>query len=352
MNLKNKSFLNTQSWNVAELCEVLFLAAQMKRDPLNGRWADALKSKTFLMLFDNASLRTHLSFATAMQQLGGDSIYRTRNMSYAGSERYAGESVRDVAEVMSRYVHGIGIRTMLGAVSRYGAGHQLLEEYANVARVPIINMCDDRFHPCQALADLMGWAEKLGGGIGHPDVENLRGKRLLVTWARSNLPRPWGSVQSHLLVASRFGMHVTLARPDGYDLDQDVYREIRSNCELNQARFDIVSDPDEAYSGAHVVFVRNWISGDAYHGGQFQHEAEIDRASKHIGWTTTVERMRRTDNAVFANPMPLDRGVEATNEVADSSRSVMYEVAENRLHVQKAILALTMSGMGAAHLDG
>jgi len=318
MHLYKKSFLDTQTWKISELSEVLSFATQMKLDPLNTAWTNILKHKTFLMLFYNASFRTHLSFETAVQQLGGHAVYQTPKMTYAGINQYAGEAIRDVAAVMSRYVHGIGIRMMLDAIPHYGAAHQILEEYARVGSIPVINMCDDRFHPCQALADFLGWAEKWGNGRGHPDFKNLKGKKLVVTWAKSHLPRPWGSVQSHLLVASQFGMNVTIARPNGYDLDARVYQQIQQNCAENNTRFDIVDNPDDAYAGAHVVFVRNWISEQAYEDGLFQQKAEVQRALNFNDWITT------------------------TDEVADSSRSVMYDVAENRLHIQKALLALTM----------
>lgn len=166
---------------------------------------------------------------------------------------------------------------------------------------------------------------------------------LLLTWANSNLPRPLASVQSHLLLASRFGMEVTFAHPEGYDLDPDVMTTVDQYCKMNNTNFDIIHDPDEGYNDAHVVYARNWISSSAYANDIFQKEHEIAKASQLTNWITTTERMAKTNHAIFANPMPVERGHEATDEVIDGKNSVIYDVAENRLHVQKALMALIMS---------
>jgi ornithine carbamoyltransferase len=219
----------------------------------------------------------------------------------------------------------------------------LLREYAYWANVPIINMADDRFHPCQGLADVMGWAEWYGEGPGRPDYENLRGKNFLLTWASGALARSWCSVQEALLVASRFGMNVSIARPEGYDLDPQVYEWTKQNCAAHGAAFRLIGDAETGYDGAHVVYSRNWVTPQAYKDGAFQRQAEIEKAMKIPGWMTTAERMARTDNAIFTHPMPIDRGSEVTDEVASGPRSAVYDVAENRLHVQKAVMALTMA---------
>lgn len=343
MSLYGKHLICTQDWTKDELMTVLHLATKMKQKPLDSRWSNSLANKSFLMLFYNSSLRTHVSFETAATQLGGHAQYRTNNMGWVKTASQSGEIIKDAANVLSRYVNGIGIRILLDSVPYYGAGNNTLLEYVKYSSVPIISMADDRFHPCQALADLLGWAERFGDGICYPNFNGLKGKKLLLTWAKSGLTRPWSSVQSHLLTASRFGMNITLARPDGYDLDSDVYDSVRQNCKDNDSEFSIINNPDDGYLAADVVYVRNWISPDAYQESQFQKQAEINKALKFTNWITTTERMKRTNNAIFANPMPLDRGNEVTDEVADNPRSVIYDVAENRLHVQKAIMVLTMS---------
>jgi ornithine carbamoyltransferase len=133
-----------------------------------------------------------------------------------------------------------------------------------------------------------------------------------------------------------------MAYPEGYDLDPEVVKWTRENCAENGADFEIVHDPDSGYEDAHIVYSRNWVSPDAYRDGVLHKQAEIEKAMAYQGWTTTAERMARTDNAVFTHPMPVDRGSEVTDEVASGPRSAIYDIAENRLHVQKAVMALTM----------
>jgi N-acetylornithine carbamoyltransferase len=152
-------------------------------------------------------------------------------------------------------------------------------------------------------------------------------------------------VQEALLVASRFGMNVTVARPDGYDLDPQVYAWTQANCAASGTSFRGTSDPDAAYDGAHVVYSRNWVTPAAYQDGAFQKKAEQDKAKAIPGWITTAERMARTDHAIFTHPMPIDRGMEVADEVASGPRSAIYDIAENRLHVQKAVMALTMGNL-------
>jgi len=343
MDLYGKDFICTQDWTEGELRAALELAAQMKRDRFSPRWTKLLEHKTFLMFFYNPSVRTRLSFEAAATELGGHAQFMTPSAGRFKTQQQAGETIEDAAQVMARYVAGIGIRILEDKVPYYGAGDEMLLEYARWADVPIINMADDRFHPCQGLADVMGWAEWYGAGPGRPDFENLKGKNFLLTWASGALARSWCSVQEALLVASRFGMNVTVARPDGYDLDPEVTEWTKQNCAAHGTSFQVISDPEAGYDGAHVVYSRNWVSPEAYQDGVLHKQAEIEKALKISGWTTDAERMARTDNAIFTHPMPVDRGSEVTDEVASGPRSAIYDIAENRLHVQKAVMALTMT---------
>ena len=343
MHLYGKDLICTQDWMEEELMAALELAAQMKRDRFSPRWTRLLERKTFLMFFYNPSVRTRLSFEAAATELGGHAQFMTPSAGRFKTQQQAGETIEDAAQVMARYVAGIGIRILEDKVPYYGAGNEMLLEYARWADVPIINMADDRFHPCQGLADVMAWAEWYGEGPGRPNYENLKGKNFLLTWASGALARSWCSVQEALLVASRFGMNVTIARPDGYDLDPEVYEWTKQNCAAHGMTFQTTNDSEEGYDGAHIVYSRNWVSSEAYQDGVLQKQAEIEKALKISGWTTTAERMARTDNAIFTHPMPVDRGSEVTDEVASGPRSAIYDIAENRLHVQKAVMALTMA---------
>jgi ornithine carbamoyltransferase len=349
-HLYGKNLICTQDWHKEDLLKILKLAFRMKQNRFDPAWTSLLKNKSFLMFFYNPSLRTRISFETAATQLGGHAQFWSPSMGWLNTQSKLDESIADVAKVMSSMVDGIGIRITMDAIPFYGAAYKILLEIAKIAEytnVPIINMADDRAHPCQALADIMGWTEHLSETKRAPNFEGLKSKKLLVMWGKSGLSRPWSTVQSHLLLASRFGMNITLARPDGYDLDPKVYEMTRQNCKENGGQFDIINNPDDGYEDAQVVYVRNWITADAYKDGQFQKQAEIDKAMQYTQWITTAERMKRTNNAIFANPMPIDRGNEVTDEVADGPRSAIFTVAENRLHVQKAILALTMSNSTA-----
>ena len=345
MDLYGRDFICTQQWSMEELTAALDLAAKMKRDRFSGRWTSILKHKTFFMFFYNPSVRTRQSFECAATELGGHAQFLEPGGMRLKTKDTAGETVEDAAKVMARYAAGIGVRILEDKVPYYGAGDELLLDYAYWANVPVINMADDRFHPCQGLADIMGWAEWFGEGPGRPDYAALRGRKFLLSWGSGALARSWCSVQEALLIASRFGMHVTIAHPPGYDLDPEVIGWTQQNCAANGASFEIVHDPDKGYEGAHVVYSRNWVTPQAYRDGVFQKQAEIEKALAHQGWTTTAVRMARTDNAIFTHPMPVDRGNEVTDEVASGPRSAIYDIAENRLHVQKAIMALTMGDL-------
>jgi N-acetylornithine carbamoyltransferase len=345
MDLYGRDFIVSQDWSLEELSALLDLAAKMKRDRYGSRWTSILAHRTFMMFFYNPSVRTRMSFEAAATELGGHAQFMTPSAGRFKTEKQAGETIEDAAKVMARYVCGIGIRILEDKVPYYGAGNEMLREYAHWADVPIVNMADDKFHPCQGMADVMGWAEWFGEGPGRPDYQALKGKNFLLTWGSGALARSWCSVQEALLVASRFGMNVTIARPEGYDLDPEVYEWTRQNCADNKTGFRVVDDPDSGYEGAHVVYSRNWVTANAYQGGVLQKQVEIEKAMAYQGWTTTVGRMARTDHGIYTHPMPVDRGSEVTDEVASGPRSAIYDIAENRLHVQKAVMALTMGNL-------
>jgi len=345
MDLFGRDFIVSQEWSLQELQALLHLAAKMKRERFSPRWTSLLAHKTFFMFFYNPSVRTRQSFECAATELGGHAQFLEPKAMRLKTATTAGETTEDAAKVMARYACGLGIRILEDKVPYYGAGNELLREYAYWADIPIINMADDKFHPCQGMADVMGWAEWLGEGPGRPDFENLKGKNFLLTWASGALARSWCSVQEALLVASRFGMNVTIARPDGYDLDPQVYDWTRQNCVENSREFRVVNDLESGYEDAHIVYSRNWVTAEAYQDGVFQKQAEIEKAMAIPGWICNAERMARTDNAIYTHPMPVDRGSEVTDEIASGPRSAIYDIAENRLHVQKAVMALTMGNL-------
>lgn len=348
--LYGKDLICTQDWSLDDLKQVIDLAIQMKLERNNPKWRKSLEYKNFLMLFYSPSVRTHLSFSTAATELGGHAQYMVPTMGRFKSTSSAGESIEDAAQVMAGYMAGIGIRTMESSIASYGEGNALIREYAKWSPVPVINMADDMFHPCQALSDIMGWSEWFGG-TQTGNYANLKKKNLLLTWGHGSLARSWNSPQETLLLASRFGLNITIARPDGYDLDPNVYREIERNCEQTKTHFNIVDNPEAGYENANIVYSRHWVSPDAYKGGQFQKQKEIEKALTYSKWITTDQKMSKTDNSIFTHPMPIDRGYEVEDAVASGPNSVIYTVAHNRLHIQKAILSLIMGNSEKNNLE-
>jgi N-acetylornithine carbamoyltransferase len=337
--LRGRDLIVTQDWSGQELLDTLDLAVRMKRDRLG--FTHALKDRTFFMFFYNPSVRTRQSFECAATELGGHAQFLEPKSMRLKTAKTAGETVEDAAKVMSRYACGIGIRILEDKVTQYGEGDALLREYAEWADVPIVSMAHDKFHPCQGLADVMGWIEWLGPK-GKFDPGVLKGKKLLMTWGHGALARSWCSVQEAMLIGSRLGMDIAVASPEGYDLDPEVVDWTNRNCRSHGAKFETTHDLTAGYKGAHVVYSRNWMSPAAYRDGSFQREEEIEKAMKYTDWICDADKMALTEDAIFTHPMPIDRGHEVTDEVASGPRSCIYDVAENRLHVQKAVMALTM----------
>lgn len=349
MSMNGKSLISSQFWTKDELDAVLNLAVLMKNSRFHERWRSVLPCRTFLMFFYNQSIRTRTAFEAGVTELGGHAQFFMPLMARLKTLTDPGETIEDFVKVMSRYVSGIGLRVAESALPYYGAGNQMLLDYIKHSSVPVINMANDMYHPCQGFADILGFAEHFGIGNKRPDFSNLKKKNLLLTWGRGKMVRTWSSVQETLLIASRYGMNITLARPDGYDLDPNVYRWTKENCDLNGSNFNVINDPDSGYSNAHIVYSRNWMSIDAYKNGVLQTETETRKAAKFVNWTTDSQRIARTDNAVFTHCMPIDRGTEVTDDIANMKGSIIYEVAENKLHVQKAILALLMGDLSQVH---
>jgi ornithine carbamoyltransferase len=334
MELYGKDLICTQDWSIGELEAVLDLAGKMKQDRFSSKHAKLLNHRSFFMLFCNPSIRTRQSFECAATELGGHAQFLEPSSMRLKTEQSAGETVEDAAKVMSRYACGIGIRVLEGSIGAYGEGDALIRQYAKWATVPVVSMAHDRFHPCQGLADIQGMRERLG---------NLHGKKILITWASGALARSACSVQEELLICSRMGMHISLAYPPGYDVDPQVIEWTQENCAENSRDFEIIHDPISGYEGADVVYSRNWISPHAYQDGAFNRAGEIEKALRYPDWICESDRMARTNDALFHHPMPVDRGHEVTNDIASGPGSIIYDVAENRLHVQKAVMALTMS---------
>jgi len=333
--LYGKHLITTQDWSLEEIIKTLELAEKMQANRYGPEFSNLLFNRSFLMFFYNPSVRTRQSFEAAATELGGHAQFLEPKSMRLKTAKTAGETIEDAARVMTRYGCGLGIRILEDKIGTYGEGDALLREYAKYSGIPIISMAHDRFHPCQGLADAMGYRKHLG--------KNLKGKTILHAWGHGALGRSYCSVQESMLICSRLGMNVRIAHPEGYSLDEEVIEWTKKNCSENGSDFSITHDLAEGYEGANIVYSRNWMSENAYHGGELHKAEEVEKALKYTDWICDEKKMKLTDDGLFSHPMPVDRGHEVTDEVASGSRSIIIDIAENRLHVQKAVMALTMS---------
>jgi ornithine carbamoyltransferase len=333
-SLRGKDILATNDWAKSDLDQVLDLAFKLKKMGTASRSLDLLKGKTLLLLFFRPSTRTRLSFTAAMQELGGFvQCPDPGDLRLSLEEKPgAGESLKDTALVVERYVDGVAIR--LGGtlpdkegVPRPGRGDLIMKKFADYTRAPVLNMGSDLHHPTQAIADIMVMKESLG---------DLKGKKIVVTWAYSPLLRNLVSPLSDILISATYGMHCTVAYPEGFDLDPSVISMAQKECKASGGKVDISHDMKRALEGADVVFPRNWWSPHYYTNTK---EEELRLAGLHKDWKLTEPIMRITNNARFIHCMPFDRGNEVDDSVADGPNSVVYDQAEDLLHVRKALLA-------------
>ncbi len=321
-NLRGKHFITTQEWTTEELERVLALAGELKAARKAGRPMRLLEDKTLYMIFFDSSTRTRNSFETGMTQLGGHAIYLSPDRMQISH----GENAKDTANVLSRYGEGIAIRHCA-----YGEGNAYLREVARNASVPVINMQCDVYHPCQILADLMTIREKLG---------TARRLKLGVAWTSApNYVRPISVPQSLVLLMPRFGLDVTLACPPEFRLMPEIEEQARANAAAAGTRFEISRRFEDAFSDADVVIPKSW--GPLLH--TRDHAEGLALIERYPSWRCDAERMALgREHLIYMHPLPADRGREVTDEVIDGPQSVVYDEAENRLHVQKALMSLIM----------
>jgi N-acetylornithine carbamoyltransferase len=322
-NLKGKHFITEQEWTVDELETIFALARELKLARATGRSTPLLAAKTLYMIFFDSSTRTRNSFETGMTQLGGHAIYLSPDKMQISH----GENAKDTASVLSRFGDGIAIRHCA-----YGEGNAYLREVARWSRVPVLNMQCDVYHPCQILADYLTIREKLG--------DNTRGLKLGMAWTSApNYVRPISVPQSVILMMPRFGIDVTLAYPPEFRLMPEIEEQARRNASASGARFEIVNEFEEAFRDADIVIPKSW--GPLLH-TQDKKEG-LALIEKYPTWRCGAEQMALgKKHMIYMHPLPADRGREVTNEVIDGPQSVVYDEAENRLHVQKALMALVM----------
>ena len=322
--LRGRDFITDVDWSVDELERVFELAAALKQKFRRGDPTLLLPHQTLFMMFFEQSTRTRNSFEAGMTQLGGHAHDLTPDKMQISH----GETPYDTGKVLSRYGHGIAIRNCFWKI-----GNRYLREVAVAASVPVFNMQCDWWHPCQAMADLMTAREQFGAG-------GLRGRKIAVSWAYApSYQKPMSVPQSLIALFPRFGMDVVVAHPPEFDLLPEIVERTRASARAAGTKFDIVHDMDAAFDGAHVVYPKSW--GCMMHTDDKEESAKI--ATKYTSWICDERRMQLgARDAIYMHCLPADRGHEVTDAVIDGPQSVVFDEAENRLHVQKAIMALTM----------
>jgi N-acetylornithine carbamoyltransferase len=322
-HLRGRDSITFQEWTKEEIDTALEIAFDLKRQRALRISHAILRDKVLAMLFFFSSTRTRTSFEAGMAQLGGHAQFiesRTTQISH-------GDTPKEIGEILGRYNDGIAIRHC-----DWGVGNAYIRDVAEASRVPVLNMQCDVYHPFQALADLMTIIEKLG---------DPRGRSVAVSWAyASSYQKPISVPQSLVLLLPRFGMDVKLVHPPEFELMPEIVEQAKDNAKAARSGFEIVHDFDEGLGGVDVVYAKSWgallSTSDEEEGKRI-----ID---KYSDWITDDRRMGLAgEGAVYMHPLPADRNIEVADSVIEGPRSVVYDQAENRLHGQKAVMALTMN---------
>ncbi|WP_059103970.1 ornithine carbamoyltransferase [Shouchella shacheensis] len=308
INVTGKDLLTLLDYSPNEVAQLLEEAFALKSAQKNGEPHQHLAGKSLGMIFENASTRTRVSFEVGMTQLGGHALFLSPRDLQIGR----GEPVVDTANVLSRYLDGIMIRTN---------SHEMVAELAKHASVPVINALTDAFHPCQALADLMTIYEQ---------KQTLKGLKLVYMGDGNNV------AHSLLAAGAKVGMNVTVASPKGYEVDKEILARAKEAAKETGAHIEAVHDPKAAVSGADVIYTDVWAS--------MGYEGEQSEREKVFAPFQVNEELISYANPefIFLHCLPAHRGEEVTASVIDGTHSFVYDQAENRLHAQKAVLAAVM----------
>lgn len=305
---KGRDFISLHDFKQDELSYILDVARELKAEQKAGRPHPILQGKTLGMIFTKSSTRTRVSFEVGMYQLGGHALFLSGRDIQLGR----GEPISDTARVLSRMVDGIMIRTF---------SHQEVLELAEFSTIPIINGLTDQLHPCQVLADLMTIQEHKG---------RLEGLKLAYVGDGNNM------AHSLMYGGAKMGLHVVIASPQGYKPDPLIVAMAQADAKANGGLVEVVDDPLEAVKGADVLYTDVWASM-----GQ---EAESTvRMAAFKGYQVNANSLKLANqSAIVLHCLPAHRGEEITEDVIEGAQSVVFDEAENRLHAQKAVMALVM----------
>jgi N-acetylornithine carbamoyltransferase len=327
------ALIGTDDWPDEKICAVLGRAAELKAGAAGASFA----GKNLIMVFLNPSLRTRTSFEVAMARHGGHAVVLEPGRGAWAMETRSGvvmdgeavEHIVDAARVLGRYGEAVAVRAFPSADTWAEAKKdEVVHAFAKHAGVPVINMESARRHPCQGLADALTIQEHLGN-------QPLR-KRFVLAWAWHPRSLPTAVPASAAIAAARLGMEVVIARPPGYDLDPDDMTTIEAVAERNGGAVRAIDDLDAAVAGAEVVYAKSWGCLSDFGNP----EAEARRRAPHRDWIITSERMTATKNgdSIFLHCLPVRRNVVVSDAVLDGPWSRVTDQAENRLHVQRAVL--------------
>jgi len=323
MDMRGRDYISDLDFSKEETEHVLELAWELKSKRNSGLEHALLKNKVLAMLFFFSSTRTRGSFEAGMAQLGGHAAFiepKTTQISH-------GDTEMELGQIYGRYFDGIAIRHC-----DWGVGNKYLRDVAEASIAPVLNMQCEVYHPHQCLADLMTMMEVFNGDI--------KGKRVAVSWAyASSYLKPISCPQSLILQLPRFGMDVVVAHPTGFELMPEILGEARDLANKNGTGFDVVHDMEEGCANVDVVYAKSWgplmTTADDEEGKAMQ--------DQHSDWIANENIMAMAnDDAVYMHPLPADRDIEVTKSVLEGNQSVVFQQAENRLHAQKAVMALTM----------
>lgn len=308
VNMKGKDLISIADLSIEEIYEIFDVAKLLKHKLYIGEEHHLLKGKTLGMIFSKPSTRTRISFETGIYQLGGHGMYFNQNDLQLGKS----ENIHDTAKVLSRYLNGIMIRTF---------SHQDVIDLAKYATIPVINGLTDLMHPCQVLSDLFTILEKKG---------KLRGLKLAYIGDGNNV------AHSLLHGCSKTGIDISIASPKGYEPKKEIVNNAIETAKIMGSKVEIINDPIEAVKNADIVYTDVWASM-----GQ---EKEADERKKVFrNYQVNLELVKHAkEDYLFMHCLPAHRGEEVVDEIIDSINSIVFDQAENRLHVQKAIMTLVM----------
>ncbi|MCX7797553.1 MAG: ornithine carbamoyltransferase [Melioribacter sp.] len=308
VNMKGKDLISIMDLSLEEIYEIFDVAKSLKRKLYTGEEHHFLKGKTLGMIFSKPSTRTRISFETGIYQLGGHGMYFNQSDLQLGRS----ENIHDTAKVLSRYLDGIMIRTY---------SHQDVIDLAKYATIPVINGLTDLMHPCQVLSDLFTILEK---------KNKLQGLKLAYVGDGNNV------AHSLLHGCSKVGIDIVIASPKGYEPKKEIVQESIEIAKYFGSKVEIINDPKEAIKNADIVYTDVWASM-----GQEKEAEERKKIFKNFQVNLELIKLAK-DDYLFMHCLPAHRGEEVTDEIIDSPNSVVFDEAENRLHVQKAIMALLM----------